>query len=1560
MANRTNTTRKHSSPGLYFDEQVLNYSAKSLGITTLGVVGETLRGPAFQSISVTNWKEYQKYFGGTSTKKFKGSQYPKYELPYIAKSFLEESNQLEVVRVLGLSGVNAGPAWVITATKHKLYTGYDYADYGKDPYGGDESKWSGATYDSIDDMPKAPYIDESAPAYVRVRTGYEWHTLCDACDESKVTPENTFDLTDPETIIPDANSTDLDYMKVIQMYSYKEVNAPSDTESDYITYMSFPAKADYSTPKHVKIPQGDLVYDYTFSNGTNGTMQVVSVEYTDEPECQNGKTTFTITIEEETSEFYVMSVPGNFQGIPLSVYNDEGIIEDLTITIGEEHEVEYAYYDLDNTAYCYEKVAIYNYYQKVWKNNIQLAEEDYCEGNRNNMVVAVLRSRGQHKKAAFVRTPTESDIDNGICEDIYSYDGIEYFAKNVYLEPSKSLKLGSSCNPGFSATTGDFTIDSYNYGTFTIVVETNIGETKRYSVSLNAGEKNYIYNVIGGYPEEGDAEIYVEELYDVALKQLVEAGLLNSINSEVVKYPNVSIVPKFADVNDILTESVLTRNYKGKRYLYSNEFSNNIPVRYSEDGGNTWIEGTGLNGVIYTVKEALNRTTGKKEYFYGAYTDMISYEYRALETEPEGVVWINCSQTVTDEQQNSFVDYPPFYEKVITENPEYLRITRNYDWLNDIDGVTVNGNSVEKNGEVVYDSLTTEAYNFKPFMYVVETEHTLDGTDAVTITLPEDCEFKVYSYSVEHPNLYKYEWEKVEGEENKYRSTNSIDNLPAGTYMFLIYTEKSGVYNITLKEKDGATPYTQYLPALTVKDNPETYYQKYVTDIAASTDAKKKTERLTAYDFTKDVVDNRFENCVRVVADDMYYVNINDEDVYPITLDFNNYKEQYRYSSTPWIVSEIKGSAEQVQLAKLFRFHTISDGNSSSSEIKVSIENIDPLTGKFDVIVRNFSDTDVAISPVERFMGCTLVPGTSDYIALRIGSFDESYEAVSNYISVEVIENDVTKNSIPAGFLGYPVRNYNGLGIKEGAYKYVKATGSCDGAVEMDKIPTYVSETSPILISVNGECYEREKALTTEPTQPYFKFNTTIDNDLKPKKQYFGVSDLAGIDTDVLTYKGVEAYNGVPAGLTPCFHLDSRILNGTPDENGVITEDGLTQTVSVDGVTGYTWVTVNKNEVTSEGIEPRIGSEDVMNGTIYEDKKYRKFTVAFYGGWDGWDYYRTSRSNTNEFRYKDYKGNINTVSGYGDMFSVIKNPETYDFDVTEKIINSDYYAYLAGVRKFANPKSIEINVLATPGIDYINNSQLVNEVIDMVEEERSDSVYVLTTPDKPFGASDSKEDMYSPEDVVAYLEDSDIDCNHATTYYPWVKYFDADNAEYIYLPITRDVVKSIALTDNQAWPWYAAAGWNRGLISGVGPKRKLKLGEQDTLYDGRINFVNSFGNEGDRIWGDKDLQIADNQLNRLSARRLLLRIKKLLQTACIGLIFDPNDNTCSKAVKSAVSNVLDKVKENRGITDYRIEIDDSPSVRDQLGLGVTYYIKRTPMLEWINFTSVLTPQGMEW
>ena len=107
-----NSNRVFVSPGVYTSEKDLTFVAQSVGVTTLGLVGEALKGPAFEPILVGDFDEFKTYFGPTSPEK-DGANNPKYELAYMAKSYLQESNQLFVTRILGKTGYKPGRTYSI-------------------------------------------------------------------------------------------------------------------------------------------------------------------------------------------------------------------------------------------------------------------------------------------------------------------------------------------------------------------------------------------------------------------------------------------------------------------------------------------------------------------------------------------------------------------------------------------------------------------------------------------------------------------------------------------------------------------------------------------------------------------------------------------------------------------------------------------------------------------------------------------------------------------------------------------------------------------------------------------------------------------------------------------------------------------------------------------------------------------------------------------------------------------------------------------------------------------------------------------------------------------------------------------------------------------------------------------------------------------------------------------------------------------------------------------------------------------------------------------------------
>jgi len=114
----------------------------------------------------------------------------------------------------------------------------------------------------------------------------------------------------------------------------------------------------------------------------------------------------------------------------------------------------------------------------------------------------------------------------------------------------------------------------------------------------------------------------------------------------------------------------------------------------------------------------------------------------------------------------------------------------------------------------------------------------------------------------------------------------------------------------------------------------------------------------------------------------------------------------YMNAKTPYIVSQTGSAADDV--TNLFKFETLSSGYGSNKFIKVAFANIKPTTntdvteyGQFDVIVRNFGDSDKKPEVVESFPGCNIDPTSPNYIVRRIGDMKETFNASTGKIDIE-------------------------------------------------------------------------------------------------------------------------------------------------------------------------------------------------------------------------------------------------------------------------------------------------------------------------------------------------------------------------------------------------------------------------------------------------------------------------------------------------------------------------------------------------------------------------------
>jgi hypothetical protein len=357
----------------------------------------------------------------------------------------------------------------------------------------------------------------------------------------------------------------------------------------------------------------------------------------------------------------------------------------------------------------------------------------------------------------------------------------------------------------------------------------------------------------------------------------------------------------------------------------------------------------------------------------------------------------------------------------------------------------------------------------------------------------------------------------------------------------------------------------------------------------------------------------------------------------------------------------------------------------------------------------------------------------------------------------------------------------------------------------------------------------------------------------------------------------------------------------------------------------------------------------------------RKFSLLVQGGFDGWDIYRERRTNGDLFKL-GRRGFLNgycsgtieypTATGWGAFKRITVGNNSVDY------ANSDYYAYLLGQQTFSNPEAVNINLFVTPGIDYTNNSDLVEEAIEMIEFNRADSLYVCTTADSNLllPTYDPTQLVY-PQEAVNTLEDSGIDSNYTATYYPWVLTRDSVNNTQIYLPPTAEVVRNLALTDNIAFPWFAAAGYTRGIVNAVKARKKLTQEDRDTLYQGRINPIATFSDVGTVIWGNKTLQVAQSALDRINVRRLLLQARKLISAVSVRLLFEQNDQKVRQDFLDAVNPILDAIRRDRGLYDFRVTVSSDTADLDRNQMTGKIYIKPTKSLEFIDITFYITPTG---
>jgi len=207
--------------------------------------------------------------------------------------------------------------------------------------------------------------------------------------------------------------------------------------------------------------------------------------------------------------------------------------------------------------------------------------------------------------------------------------------------------------------------------------------------------------------------------------------------------------------------------------------------------------------------------------------------------------------------------------------------------------------------------------------------------------------------------------------------------------------------------------------------------------------------------------------------------------------------------------------------------------------------------------------------------------------------------------------------------------------------------------------------------------------------------------------------------------------------------------------------------------------------------------------------------------------------------------------------------------------------------------------------------------------------------------------------------------SYAATYGNWALVYDSYSGRQVWVPFSGFAGATMARTDAATFPWFAPAGFTRGLVTfandiAINPNQK----QRDELYKANINPVAQFPTQGLVIFGQKTLSKKSSAFDRINVRRLFLALERPTKKASRFFVFEQNTEFTRTRLVNTLTPIFERAKNNEGLYDYLIVCDErnnTPAVIDANELVVDIYIKPTRTAEFIlvNFYATRTDANFE-
>ena len=266
-------------------------------------------------------------------------------------------------------------------------------------------------------------------------------------------------------------------------------------------------------------------------------------------------------------------------------------------------------------------------------------------------------------------------------------------------------------------------------------------------------------------------------------------------------------------------------------------------------------------------------------------------------------------------------------------------------------------------------------------------------------------------------------------------------------------------------------------------------------------------------------------------------------------------------------------------------------------------------------------------------------------------------------------------------------------------------------------------------------------------------------------------------------------------------------------------------------------------------------------------------------------------------------------------------------------------------------------LLSAPGYPELT-SNLVSLNID-----RGITGFVVA--DTPFRLGSSATELQSygnnSNNALADGEDGFLTYDeYMATFYP--SGFTTDlSGNNIVVPPSHMMLRTIALSDQVSFPWFAPAGTRRGgitnasaagFIDAEGEFKSIALneGQRDTLYANNINPITFLTGAGLVNFGQKTRARNASSLDRINVARLVIYLRSQLKKLAKPYIFEPNDKITRDEIKAQADSLMLELVSQRALYDFLVVCDESnntPSRIDRNELYLDIAIEPVKAVEFI-------------